>query len=85
MTTGHKHRVVRIRKGSRLHVLLTQPLVWSHEDLSRVDNSPYPWGPSNEALFQRDPAAPQPFYLSALSILHRWTGLTLQPEEKTDA
>lgn len=68
MTQGHKHRMVKVKPGGLIHVVLTRPLVHSR-DLPRVDRSPYPHGPCEDH--------PGCYYLSALSVLHRWTGLTL--------
>ena len=71
MTAGHKHRLLALR-SPRLHRLLTEPR-WRTEDADRVDRSPYPYG-----------VMPSPYggdkgwyYLSILSVLHRWTGLTI--------
>jgi hypothetical protein len=76
MTEGHKHREVRATRGSLPVRLLTRPL-WHSRNLPRVDASPYPYGPC--------PGVTGCYYLSALSILHRWTGLALRfrddPEE----
>jgi hypothetical protein len=86
MTEGHTHRTVTVTKGGLLYRLLTRPL-WTTTNLRRVDPSPYPYGVLPERPSTR-PMPPQPtrYYLSALSILHRWTGLTLYyetPDEGT--
>lgn len=75
MTEGHTHRRVRMKRSSRLYRMLTRPLVWS-EDYAALDASPYPWRAKDEAAF-RQGVRDQPYCLSALGILHRWTGLTL--------
>lgn len=77
MTTGHQHRRVKVRRDGLVHRTLTRPL-WHCMDVPRVDRSPYPYGPCDEHRAC--------WYLSALSVLHRWTGLTLElpdpPEEE---
>jgi len=77
MTEGHKHRTVTLRVNTRLggavRAVLLKPRFHS-TDLARVEASPYPYGLCREHLGC--------YYLSLLSILHRWTGLTLK--EKTD-
>lgn len=80
MTEGHKHRLVRVTP--RVMRLMRKPLIHCR-DLDRVDASPYPYGPCNLS-FGKNPTC---WTLSLLSILHRWTGLTLYvgpPEEKPD-
>lgn len=82
MTQGHKHHIVRAPRLIRR--ALTAPL-WRTENLARVDASPYPYGvilngeriPDGKLPKIPDPA--EVYYLSALSILHRWTGLCLKP------
>ena len=99
MTAGHKHRELKLRRDSLLNRILTHPLVFS-DDLDRVDRSPYPWGPiagpSDPVPLMPDgqPAPkhltwhstpPGSWYMSALSILHRWTGLTIRiPDDEVD-
>lgn len=76
MTDGHKHRHVRVKKDGLAVRVLCAPL-FTTTNFERIDASPYPYGPTDEEAFragERD----QPFYLSILSILHRWTGLTLE-------
>lgn len=68
MTDGHKHRVVRVKKGSLVYRLLRYPLIFT-DDRARVEESPYPYGESA--------VTSGVYYLSLLGILHRWTGLTL--------
>ncbi len=90
MTPGHKHRTVKVKKGGLIHRTLTYPLKTS-TDLERVEESPYPWGP----VAKREPISPGPgkkphpvppqpdaWYLSGLSILHRWTGFTLKVDDQ---
>lgn len=99
MTAGHKHRMLHVHRHWLLTRLLSHPLVFS-DDLERVDASPYPWGPiagpgedaplmpggvpaPKHLRWHTDP--PGHWYLSALSVLHRWTGLTLViPDDETD-
>lgn len=73
MTTGHKHRHLKVKKNGRLHRVLTKPLLMS-TDLKHVEASAYPYGPVFPQMGMQCPV----WYLSALSILHRWTGLTLE-------
>lgn len=76
MTTGHKHRVLTLHVESRthmaLHRVLRKPRFWT-TDIDRVDRSPYPYGRGGISADENTDR----FYLSLLSILHRWTGLTL--------
>lgn len=83
MTDGHKHRIVRInpstRTGGALYAFLRKPRFHT-TDLARVDASPYPYGPCREHPLNWKDApveAPECYTLSVLSVLHRWTGLTL--------
>lgn len=55
--------------------LMRKPLVHS-TNLTRVDRSPYPYGPCATHS--------DCWTLSTLSILHRWTGLTLEVVDPTD-
>lgn len=73
MTAGHKHRHVKIRQGSRLHAFLTKPRYYS-VDMAQIMASPYPYGP---VYPERGYGCPV-WYLSILSVLHRWTGLTIE-------
>ena len=81
MTTGHKHRIVTVRSGRVGRLVrraLSTPLV-HRTDLEQVDASPYPYGPcANEYHNNRGRDC---YYLSLLSVLHRWTGLTLYYSE----
>jgi hypothetical protein len=74
MTEGHRHRTVRVRHGGRLRRFLTKPR-WHTTDIRRVDLSPYPYGMCTQ---HHSLTWPECWYLSILSILHRWTGLTLE-------
>lgn len=76
MTVGHKHRVVRVRRGGRWTGFLIKPR-YKTKDKKRVDSSPYPYG----CLFTPPNTPDQIYYLSILGVLHRWTGLTLEVEE----
>lgn len=71
MTDGHKHRLLRVKRGGRLYRVLRHPL-WHCRDLDRVNRSPYPYGP---CALSTEPVTC--WTLSPLGILHRWTGLTL--------
>jgi hypothetical protein len=86
MTEGHKHREVRATRGSLPVRLLTRPLWWT-TNTARADASPYPYGVVTTAGgFARPDGPTERYYLSALSILHRWTGLTLRfPDDPPEA
>ena len=71
MTTGHKHRHLKVKKGGLIFRVLRKPL-WYTRDVDRVDASPYPYGLSES----------RGYYLSLLGVLHRWTGLTLDTRSK---
>lgn len=75
MTSGHKHRIVSVKRDGLVHrVLKCQVFVTS--DLDRVDRSPYPYGPVADEGATGENS--EEWYLSLLGILHRWTGLTLR-------
>jgi len=79
MTEGHKHRLVTVRKDGLVYRVLRWPLLHTR-NLDRADRSPYPYGPCPK----RESAClghNECWTLSTLSILHRWTGLTLSYEE----
>lgn len=73
MSAGHAHRHVRVPHTRVWYVrALRAPLVHVR-NRARVEASPYPYGEC--------PYSPRPvacWTLSALGILHRWTGLTLE-------
>lgn len=74
MTEGHKHRMVHVYDDSRLLRLLRKPLI-HNTSLRKVDASPYPYGPCYHhgySVTGRNDC----YYLSGLSLLHRWFGLT---------
>jgi hypothetical protein len=63
-----------------MHRALRHPLYWvaDPDELPRIERSPYPYGEKTRYF------AGKPYtcwYLSALSVLHRWTGLTLEVHE----
>lgn len=71
MTYGHKHREVGLPQW--VIYLLRKPVYYQH-DIDRVDASPYPYGEKTRYVGGvRRPV----WYLSTLSILHRWTGLAV--------
>lgn len=82
MTAGHKHRMITVKREGIVHRALTKPL-YKTRNLKRVEPSPYPYGVLIEGERIADgrlPEQPDPrevYYLSALSVLHRWFGLTL--------
>lgn len=77
MTTGHKHRHLRVRSWDTPLVRVLRRPLWHRSDTNRVDASPYPYG----VCPQTDQGAPTCYTLSLLGILHRWTGLTLEVRE----
>ena len=83
MTDGHKHRMVRVASfDSRLVKWLRKPVVHS-TDYIRVDKSPYPYGPCDGTKgcpHRLLSPPPDCWVLTRLSVLHRWTGLTLYVE-----
>lgn len=70
--------MVRVKRGGLLTRALRYPLV-HRRDLAAVDRSPYPYGP---CALSPEPA--RCWTLSALSVLHRWTGLTLLYEKEVE-
>lgn len=86
MTDGHKHRLVTVRGWDTLSVRLLRWPLFHTRDVDRADASPYPYGPCPK---REGPCHGhrECWTLSALGILHRWTGFTLyipDPEEKSD-
>ena len=67
MTTGHKHHTVAVKEKSLTLKLLRIPLRHRTNPMD-VDESRYPYGPCKTHA--------DCWTLSALGILHRWTGLT---------
>lgn len=86
MTDGHKHRTLRVRKDGIRYGVLTKPrrhitVVPGTPAYWALEKSPYPYGPCGAHRWTPDR---QCYYLSLLSILHRWTGLTLYFEDETE-
>jgi hypothetical protein len=75
MTQGHKHRMITVKAGGLVERVLRRPLFHCRH-LARVDASPYPYGPCPMSI---EPVTC--WTLSALGILHRWTGLTLYTKD----
>lgn len=75
MTEGHTHWVITVPQW--VSTLLRKSIWWS-SNINQVDKSPYPYSP---CLDHEDC---QQWYLSTLSILHRWTGLTLDIKENDE-
>lgn len=78
MTTGHEHRIAHVESFDAWYVqLLRIPLlhfdVRDPKQLAKVEMSPYPYGPCPMGNVEK----PTCWVLTPLSILHRWTGLTL--------
>lgn len=73
MTTGHRHRTVKIRNQGLLRFLRTS--LYQTTDRAKVDRSPYPYGVMVD--LSADNPLGEIYYLSVLSVLHRWTGLTI--------
>lgn len=83
MTDGHKHREVRINPnthvGGAVRAFLCKPR-YHTTDVPKVDASPYPYGMCRDHW--SDNGVITCYYLSILSVLHRWTGLTLLMKDK---
>lgn len=86
MTTGHRHRVVRLPAGSRRLRALQRPLV-ATTDAGRAERSRWVWGriTGDDPTYPRrlrtgSPLRPDAFVLTPLSILHTLTGLTIETE-----
>lgn len=87
MTTCHKHRIVKVPSWSAWYVRALRWGILHTRNLLRVEASPYPYGPCPK---RGGPCKGHEdcWTLSALSILHRWTGLTLyheKPDEEEGA
>lgn len=70
----HRHRLVLVKNRSAWWVRALRYGIWHSmwfggSDFDKIDASPYPYGPC--------PLHEQCYYLSGVSILHRWTGFTL--------
>ena len=83
MTDGHKHRMITVSRNGLIRRVLTRPLLHTLGHNEQVETSPYPYGPCPK---REGPCYSHHdcWYLSALSILHRWTGLTLYYENPPD-
>lgn len=78
-TPRHKHRTVKVpdnKFGLAVIRVLRKPRYWT-SDRTKVDASPYPYGV--RMIFGMET-----YYLSALSVLHRWFGLTLDMRSWTE-
>lgn len=75
MTDGHKHWTIKVKQDSRIVRFMRKPRLLT-DNVRRVDRSPYPYGilvpPRDRHTW---------YYLSILSVLHRWTGLELEVYE----
>lgn len=74
-TRLHKHWGVTVR-SERLMEFLRKPRWWT-TDVARVDRSPYPYG----VMMGNEPVE-EIYYLSVLSVLHRWTGFSIRWDGK---
>lgn len=85
MTEGHKHRHIHVPFPFPFYVRSLRWGILHTRNLERVEKSPYPYGPCSK---REGPCAGhrECWTLSALGILHRWTGLTIEfdpsPEEE---
>lgn len=77
-TKYHRHWNLKVKKDGLLYYLLRKPIHWAC-DLKKVDASPYPYGP---LVLRGKPTGW--YYMSTLSVLHRWTGLVLEVEGEYD-
>lgn len=76
MTAGHKHRVVRVKRGSRLHRVLTRPTL-RVATTDRADRSRFVYGP-----VAGQHGVPFLWRLSPLGVLHAMFGLTLDVRDE---
>ena len=76
MTTGHRHRTIRVKQQSVIRRLLTKPLLHTYSD-ARAERSRYVWGPCYQHGYRAD-GTTYCWTLSALGVLHALTGLTLE-------
>lgn len=79
MTSGHKHRLLKVKRGGRLRRWLTKPTLLVSRNEEWVDRSRLVFGPveGEEGAWR----------ISPLGLLHGLTGLTLNvidPEETSD-
>lgn len=72
MTTGHKHRTVKVKQGSLLHRVLTVEILHT-SDLAWVDRSRFVFGPCDASR-----GVHLCWVLRPLGVLHGLTGLTLR-------
>lgn len=72
-TRWHRHWTWR-PKSKRFASFLRQPR-YITTDIAQVMRSRYPYGRLSETT-------PQMYYLSLLSVLHRWTGVVLYWEDE---
>lgn len=79
MTAGHKHRVLTVR-SLWVYRAFRIP-IWKTTDVARVDRSPYPYGAIPVVT---DDSIEFVYYLSILSVLHRWTGLAVRWKGEED-
>lgn len=70
MTTGHKHRTIKVTRNSLLYRVLSKPTLLHDTDLDRLDASRFVFGPC--------PKHDDCYRLSPLGLLHGLTGLTLE-------
>lgn len=87
-TPRHKHRMVRIpeNKFGLAVIRLLRKQIYRTTDLVKVEASPYPYGVVLNFKAEVAPGelAQEVYYMSLLSVLHRWTGLTLDMREWTE-
>lgn len=76
MTAGHKHREIRVKRDGVVSRVLRYPLLRTR-DREWVDKSILVFGTVDPPVYAGD----EQFYLSALGILHGWTGLTLRMKD----
>lgn len=86
MTEGHKHRIVTVPSWGVWYVRALRWPFFHTRDQNRAERSPYPYGPCPK---REGPCTGHVdcWTMSTLSVLHRWTGLTLYvgpPGEQDD-
>jgi hypothetical protein len=74
----HKHQMLTVKSPSVWWVRLLRKPIFHTYDVPRMDRSLYPFCPCAKHGFgSADIATATCWTMSTLSVLHRWTGLTL--------
>jgi hypothetical protein len=90
MTEGHRHRLVNVPSWDTWYVRALRYPLFHCRDQNRVERSPYPYGPCRKRAVDKGGEGSaclghcDCWTLSVLSVLHRWTGLTLATHKASD-